>query len=260
MEKNGYSDIMIDIYEVSPFMSANREKANKFYVTEAKKNGSKVLEFGTATGLLTIPLASEGLYVESVDMSQDMYNYTKQRISSESKQVGNNINLILSDMITYRNNDIEFDTVILADNVLLAANDFNKQILTLKNAYRHLRKGGKLILDIFTPDFAILSKEFDRQDEVFFVPSLNKNVFAHTYVKVNQLKQMLEIDFVHEVLDENNIIDKRHLSHVSFRYIFPTELLLMLNQCNFKVEDLYGDFNYNKKNNYKSLQVVIATK
>lgn len=260
MKDYNYSDIMVDTYEYSPFMSLNREKANKFYIEEIKKNGTRVLEFGTATGLLAILLAKEGLYIESVDISPEMQSYVRKRLESESEEVRNNIKLILTDMTKYENKGEKFDTVILPDNVLLAASSLSNQLSTLKNAYKSLRKDGELILDIFTPDIKLLSKGQDNQNATFFVPNLNKKVIAHAYSKVNLFTQMLEIDFVHEELEENGLIGKRHFSHIDFRYIFPVELLLMLKSCKFKVKAIYGDFEYNKKNSYDSRQVIIAKK
>jgi SAM-dependent methyltransferase len=260
MKDYSYADIMVDTYEYSPFMSLNREVANKFYVDEAKKNGKRVLEFGTATGLLTLPLAREGLYIESIDVSPEMQDHVRKRLEDEPEEVRKNVKLILTDMSKYQNKDEKFDTVIVADNVLLAAGSLNNQLLTLKNAYRNLRDGGKLILDIFTPDIKLLANGQDRQDITFFVPALNKQVFAHTYSKIDLLTQMLAIDIVHEELDENDLIGKRHFSHIDFRYIFPTELILMLNSCKFKITNIYGDFDHNKKTSYDSMQVVIAQK
>lgn len=260
MTNNNYTDILVDIYEVSPFMSANREEATDFYINEAKKNGEKVLEFGTATGLLTIPLAKNGLYVETVDISKEMHHIVEKKIKDDNSMLRSNINLVLEDMITYKNESIKFDTVIIADNALLAADTFNKQIKVLKNAYNHLKKGGKLILDIFSPDIELLAKGYDIKSDTFYVPNLDKFVFAQTFTQVHQLPQILDISFTHDEIGQNNIVDKRHVSNIKFRYIFPMELILMLNLCKFKINNIYGDFNYGKRKNPKSKQILIAEK
>lgn len=258
MKDYNYTKIMVETYEYSPFMSNNRGKANEFYVNEVLKSGKTVLEYGTATGLLTIPLAKAGVSVDSVDISPDMQEYVIDRINKEGKYVGENINLILSDMSEYRS-EKKYDAVIIADNVLLAAGSLEKQIKTLKNAKAHMKKGSKLILDIFTPDTKIIAEGSTHQSCTFRIPHLNKTYYAQMSGLVNPLKQTLAIDFIHEVIEENMMMKDRYYSHVDFRYIYPSELILLLNLCGFKIEKIYGNFNYEPKREYESMQVVVAT-
>lgn len=258
MKNYNYTKIMVETYEHSPFMSCNRKEANDFYVNEVLKAGKNVLEYGTATGLLTIPLARAGVLVDSVDISPDMHEYVIERINNEDDLVKENINLILADMIEYKT-DKKYDSIIIADNVLLAAGSLEKQIKFLKNARTHLKKGGKLILDIFTPDLDIIANGKDSQSCNFKIEKINRMYHAQIFTLVNPLKQILSIDFFHEVIEDDMTIKDKHYSHVDFRYLYPSELSLLLSLCGFKIESIYENFDYKPKCEYKTMQVVIAT-
>lgn len=258
MKNYDYKNVMVDTYDFSPFMAKDKDKiANPFYLSECEKAGKNVLIYGSATGILAVPLVKRGFKVDCIDISPEMLGYIKEKLQNEDESVKNNINLIEANMITYLG-DKKYDVIALPDNVLLAATTFTDQMNLLKNAKLQLRDGGKLIFDIFTADRKIVADRYETSSCEFFT-NKKTHYFCTRYTTVNPLLQVLTIKFMHKILNDNDEVEKEYFSKIKFRYIYPAELVLMLKYNGFTINHIYGDFNRNIRTNFEDLQVVVAT-
>jgi len=255
-----YTRKLAEIYEHSPFFARGNEDSVRFYVDQALELGGPVLEVGAATGVYTVPLARAGLEVEAVDISPDMLDVIREKLEREPPEVRARVTLHCADMRSFRL-DKEFQTVVLPGNVLLAALSLRDQLRVLRNARRHLRDEGRLVLDVFTPDRKLISEERDYASTQFDLPSTGERYLSQRTVIVEPLRQLLRIRFVHERIEPDGSLVGRHVSTIDFRYLFPWELALALNVAGFTVEHYYGDFvSKRTKSQYDGRQVVVAKK
>lgn len=257
MKDYDYKKMLVESYEFSPYMAKERKENNdisNFYIKEAQESGINILEFGTATGLLTIPLAKAGFIIDTVDISYEMHKYVTKKINMEHDYIKNSINLINSDILDFTS-DKKYDTIIMADNLFLAITDLEQQLNLLKKAHSLLADRGKLLMDIFTPDLNEIANGNSRNKEEFYIGK--SKYVTERFVRVNPLNQLLHIKFIHTMPDNDIFVDK---SSITFRYIYPDELKLLLRMANFSDFKIYDDFNWNIKRKYNSLQVVSAKK
>src|ERR1700680_251816 len=69
-----------------------------FFVDEAKKAGSPVLEVGCGAGRVLIPTARAGLQIMGIDLSPHMLAVCRQRLREESRAVQERVWLVQADM------------------------------------------------------------------------------------------------------------------------------------------------------------------
>ena len=107
--------------------------------------GGRVLEMGVGTGRLAVPLTAAGLSVTGLDASPEMLDRLRARPGGES------VTAIQGDF-TSTDAGGPYDIVLIAFSTLYLVPSQPSQLACLANARRHLRPGGRLIVEAFVPD------------------------------------------------------------------------------------------------------------
>lgn len=104
--------------------------------------GGSVLEFGSGTGRLALPLAEKGLRVAGIEASETMLSQMRD------KPNGGSVDGLLGDFLATRVKG-QFSVVVLALNGIFGPADRNAQIACFRNAARHLEPGGCFVVEAF---------------------------------------------------------------------------------------------------------------
>ncbi|MFC1624974.1 methyltransferase domain-containing protein [Patescibacteria group bacterium] len=108
------------------------------------KKGMQVLDLGAGRGELSIILAKKGVFVKSVDYSQDSIKIIKESIKKVDKKTKGKIKVIRANAQKLPFSNSSFDLVFLLDTVEhLYPEELKKTLLEVK---RVLKPGGKLVL------------------------------------------------------------------------------------------------------------------
>jgi SAM-dependent methyltransferase len=100
--------------------------------------GGPVLEFGAGTGRLAVPLAGRGVEVVGVDISPEMLAKLTEKASS--------VTVVEGDMTTVTL-EREFAVAFIAFNSIFVLETQEEQVALFRNAARHLRPGGRFVLE-----------------------------------------------------------------------------------------------------------------
>ena len=100
------------------------------------------LEFGVGTGRLAVPLAERGVEVVGVDISPEMLAKLKEKQSA--------VTIVEADMTTVTL-DREFAVAFIAFNSIFVLETQEEQVALFRNAARHLRPGGRFVLETAVP-------------------------------------------------------------------------------------------------------------
>ena len=120
-----------------------------FYVEEAVSSGSPVLELGSGTGRIAIPIAKSGIEIVGLESSTEMLKVAEAK-SKALGASGSRITWTYGDMRDFSLGR-EFALVIIPFRGFLSLLSVEEQRSCLRCVKDHLAPGGRLVFDIFVP-------------------------------------------------------------------------------------------------------------
>jgi SAM-dependent methyltransferase len=203
----------------------------ELYLREAKKAKGKVLEIGCGTGRIYLELLKAGMDAYGLDASGEMLLALKKK----AKEMRLSPKVKKADMRSF-SYPLKFDLIIIpyrGFNHILTRDGQKK---CLRNIREHLKKGGKLVLDFFDPNYIdICAGKMHEQEE--YLEGTEK-CLAEWTMTYDTLKQVAHL---HCKVSSNS---KAREMDVKILYIFPREFENLLELCGFKKWKVYGGFNY----------------
>ncbi|HEX2191737.1 MAG TPA: class I SAM-dependent methyltransferase [Acidimicrobiales bacterium] len=187
--------------------------------------GGPVLEMGVGTGRLALSLAARGLEVAGIEASPVMVERLR------TKPGGDRIPVAVGDFAETRVAG-EFRLVVLAFNTIFALPAEDAQVACFRNAARHLRPGGRFVVDawVLDPgrfvDGAAVSLRYLTGDRV----SLDTGMLEPTAAGM---------ETVQVVLSEGRV----RLYPANHRYVGPRELDLMARVAGLQLESRWAGWD-----------------
>jgi SAM-dependent methyltransferase len=186
--------------------------------------GGPALEFAIGTGRVGVPLRERGVPVSGIELSGPMIARLREKADEAT------IPVVHGDMATARAPG-EFALVYLVDNTISNLTTQAEQVACFGNAARHLRPGGRFVIELWVPELRLLP------------PGSKAAVFA------------VEPGYVG--FDTYDVVEQHVVSHhVRFgegrdarlvrsahRYVWPAELDLMARLAGFVLESRHGDWS-----------------
>ena len=199
----------------------------------------RILEIGSGTGRVMIPLVEAGYSVVGVDESPQMLEIARQKLAGLPAE---RYQLVQSDM---RKVKLEgtFDMAFVALNTFLHNLTRQSQLDMLAAARRYLRPGGILIVDLPPNDeLAYQPDDGEYEFEATLVdPQTNTVIDKYVSSLISWADQTQTLSYrIDEKLPEGV-----HSETVTFhlRHVFKHEMELLLIQSDFNACDWYGDYD-----------------
>jgi SAM-dependent methyltransferase len=181
--------------------------------------GGPALEFAIGTGRVGIPLAARGVPVTGIELSEPMVAQLRRKVPEEQLPV------VVGDMATTVVPGAgDFSLVYLVWNSISNLQTQAEQVQCLRNAARHLRPGGRFVIDLGVPPIQRLAP-----GERAVPMSLDEeHLVFDTYDVVTQ-----QCASHHYYRDPDGSI-RYGVGH--FRYIWPSECDLMAQLAGLELE------------------------
>jgi len=224
--RDNYNKQIVAFYELNV-----KQNDVDFFITQAKKCGSEILELGIGTGRIGVELAKKGYSVVGVDSSDLMLSELKKRIKQFKLK---NLHIIKGDLIKI-NLKKQFDLIIMPFRVYQQIHYQENQIKALQNVYKHLSDKGIFIFNVFNPDFVILAGDHGKEVIDYKDKYITRTHFNWKHDKQNQ------IIYTKIKIYKNSKVVASHNLMVS--YFFQKELKFLLESCKFKVIELRSNYN-----------------
>lgn len=206
----------------------------------ADRTGGSILEIGSGTGRVALALAEERHTVVGLELSDALRVVAQQK--ADRAQLTDRVTFVAGDMRRFKR-DQYFGLIIIPLNTFLHNLTLDDQLATLACCKKHLRPGGLLVLDCFTPDPAHAADDgrlivqrsvIDQETGRPAVLLLSRATDWH--------QQLQEITYFIDRVDGNGLVQRAILS-TAYRFIFRHELRLLLKAGGFDVKDEYGSYD-----------------
>ena len=216
-----------------------------FYIDIARKEQKPVLELACGTGRILLPIARSGVEVTGIDLSSNMLDVCRSRLSAEDSDVQKRVTLIEDDIRTFRLNR-KYPLIFLPYSTFQLLLDMDSQMRCLKSVSDHLTDDGIFVLSVFNEAPARLSddtlnEEFDITPE-FLMPDGRKVFRRFRYVTRDYTNQIETKESIFYVTHPDG--RKERLVHeFDMRYYFKYELIHLFARCGLRETAIYGGYN-----------------
>ena len=216
-----------------------------FFVDMAQALGGPVLEIGCGTGRVLIPIARAGIEITGLDLSPSMLAICRDKLAAERAEIQDRVQLVEGDM---RDFDLgrDFALITLPFRPFQHLISVEDQIACLAAINRHLRPGGRLVLDLFNPSIPHLAaperlEEFGDEPE-FTMPDGRRVLRRARIAARDYFAQVQDSELIYYVTHPDGR-QERLVHAFPMRYLFRFEAEHLLARCGFEVEALYGDYD-----------------
>ena len=232
-------------YDAAPVYAVRPDIA--FYVDEANRigEGSVILELGSGTGRLTLPLARAGHPVIGVDLSPAMLARARTKLAAEPEEVRRRVTLIEGDV---RSADFTPpaapDLVIAPFRVLQHLTSIDDQLRLFALARRVVRAGGHFIVDVFNPAYPMMITDRSAEVEDVAERPLGDGRTVRRTVRiaaVHWVEQVSDVELIYYVRDGERT--ERVVQAFRMRFFTPAELMHLAARSGFRLEAMYGGFD-----------------
>jgi len=220
-----------------------------FYVEEARRAGSPVLELACGTGRVTIPVAQAGLDVVGIDSSPAMLDRLRKRLPDLPPDVRRRITLHEADMRDFDLGAACFTLAYCPFRAFLHLMTVEDQLAALHNIHRHLRPGGRFALNFFNPSVTVIARSLSghstapRLIQKVTHPDTGHQVVVYLASEHDVSQQISRSQRIEEELDDAGRMLQRTYKPLTVRWIYRYEFEHLLARCGFTVEALYGTFD-----------------
>jgi SAM-dependent methyltransferase len=199
------------------------------------------LEFAVGTGRVALPLSARGIPVHGIELSPHMAEQLRRKPGADAVPV------TIGDMTTTRLSD-EFELVYLVANSIMNVTTQQEQVSAFTNAAAHLASGGHFVIELIVPQLRRVPPS-----EVARVFTLETD-----HVGIETFDDVVEqVAWSHHWIE----VDGRLVRHSApYRYIWPSELVLMANLAGFELQDRWGDWDRSPFTSESAKQVAVFVK
>jgi ubiquinone/menaquinone biosynthesis C-methylase UbiE len=211
-----------------------------FYVglaKEAHAAGQSVLELACGTGRVTLPIAEAGVSVTGLDGSPAMLEVAR----GKSAGLGNP-RWVEGDMRSFALED-PFGLVIIPFRSFLHLLTVADQKACLQRIHAHLIEGGRLALNFFNPNLAMMASWLNKEPKLRRLVERQGNRERWESLYYSTAGQTLDYETRDDRLSDNNATVSRVYRNLHVRYVYRYEMEHLLALCGFEVEALCGWFD-----------------
>jgi ubiquinone/menaquinone biosynthesis C-methylase UbiE len=226
-----------------------------FYLRLAKEAKGPVLDVACGTGRIMLPCLQAGVDIEGVDLHDGMLN----RLRTRAADLGLEPRLHRADMSDFRLARL-FALVMIPFNSFVHNLTADAQIQCLKSCREHLQPGGLLAFDTYFPDPAtIVAPDGTRVLELETThPVTGVPVRLYDTRSFNRVAQIQRSYNEVEFLDTAGRATATHASVTSVRWIYKSEMELLLRLSGFGRWQICGGFDRRPLEQETDAMIVLA--
>jgi SAM-dependent methyltransferase len=162
-----------------------------FYLERARAVGAPTLELACGTGRVLLPLARAGIDIAGLDSSDRMLEVCQRKLQDAG--LAGKTPLFKMDMTEFELPYREYGLVFVAARSFMHLYSQADQLACLEHAFAHMRVEGSLVLDLYSPDYAMMSQDPDQPFKVtaeYDLPNGNYVIRSDRFVRNDSCLQI----------------------------------------------------------------------
>ena len=233
-----------------------------FYVDVARKCGGPVLEIACGTGRVLLPIAREGIEIAGVDNSESMLTILRRNLAREPREVRERVTVHEGDMRDFRLAQ-KFPLVIIPFRPLQHMYTVQDQVAALTTAAFHAAEGGRLVFDVFFPNFEGIAANIGKEilDLEWTVDGEPPKVVRRYFRKksYDKVQQTFGGEFVFRTYEGDNLI-LEETGPLKMSYYTYQQLRALLLLAGLEPVEEYGSFGRESLDNEAREMIFVVQK
>lgn len=210
------------------------------YSELAEKYGSPILDVGCGSGRIMFHLAQEGHTCVGIDTSSQMLARAHRKILPS---FANRVELIHNDVMDHQAPK-QYQMILLAYHAFMHFETQEQQLSLLMQLAANLADDGAIVFDL--PNAGIAFSSIDDQtitlERNFIEPESGHLVMQQSVSIIDRVTQHLYVTWIYDEMTEDGTVH-RTLAPLTLRYVFHSELKLLLAASGLRCLEVYGDYD-----------------
>jgi len=223
--------------------------SHHFYADLAIQIGGSVLEVACGTGLVTLPLATQGINITGLDIVPAMLDHARKK-SAEQELT---IRWFEGDARKFDLGET-FKLIYMTGNAFQAFLNNADQRALLANIRKHLTDDGIFAFETRNPDWNELTTDLNESEWMTYANDKGFSVRIMETREYDHVAQVLAYTLYRRWHETDG--DKERITRIALRYTFPQELIALLETSGFKILNQYG--NWDKSPLTKDSETIIT--
>ena len=212
----------------------------EFYLSLARSAGGPVLDVACGTGRVLLPMLQAGIDADGLDFFPAMLETARQKATARGFKPG----LFQSDMASFHLQR-KYALIVIPFNAFVHNLTLEAQLGCLRCCKDHLLPGGSLTFDTFFPGAALITAP---QNTRAFEAEIKHPKTGHPvrmydtrWFDLVEQRQRSRVEI--EILDGSGNVTATHRSETTLRFVYKTEMELLLRLTGFSRFQISGDFD-----------------
>ena len=207
-----------------------------FYCELAKTVGGPVLEIACGSGLVTIPLAAQGLNVTGVDLAHPMLEHARKKAEAQ----GLSLRWVEADARSF-DLGMQYRFIYLTGNAFQAFLHREDQEALFVSVKRHLTPNGTFAFETRNPSGHDLTDQPEEEFDQSYISVEGHRVLVSFTQRYDPLAQIMYWTSYRRWNDGER--DHNKETHIACRFTDPQELEALLHYNGFQVIQQYGNWD-----------------
>ena len=221
-----------------------------FWSEQAQTCGDPILELACGTGRVTLFLAKEGFKVAGIDVSNTMLAHAKK------KDDKNLVKWIKGDIRDFDLGE-RYALIIFPFNTICHLYESEDLEGCLSCVKRHLKQGGRFVIDVFNPDLSFLIRDPEKRHPhaEYPDPDGKGKIFVTESNVYDSAAQINRITLYYKLPGQAEEVTDT----LNMRIYFPQEIDALLRCNGFVIEKKYGDCDRSPFGPGSKKQIIVSS-
>jgi len=231
-------------------------------LAKSRIGAEKILEIGCGTGRILIPLAKDGHEISGLDLSNQMLEKCKEKLSYETIDIQNRVKLFQGSMTDFQLNT-NFDLITAPFHCYQHLISEKEQLDCFKSINSHLTEGGLFVFDLSAKSIKSINNQELPKEKMDF-----SNIDIGGGIKLSRTKRTVAFYDKEQYWDIELIFDisfqdgntERMVYSFPYKYFSLFEIKELLDHTGFEIENIYGNYDLTPFNDNSSEMIIVSRK